>query len=75
MHPSCARLGHGREEKNPVFKCHSLWIGKATDDMKCVTYWNTVESPLVTQTEATMKVSGSVFILEQEEQGRETSLQ
>lgn len=39
----------------------------------CVTYWNTGGAPPFTQAEAAVKVNVSVFILEQEEQGRETS--
>lgn len=78
----CARLAQDwemgiknrRYHQNPVFKWHWLWIGSGTDDVTCVTYWNTGERPSVTQAEAAMEVNVSVFVLEQEEQGWETSL-
>ncbi len=45
------------------------------DKGKCVTYWNTAGAALVTQAEAAVKVNALVFLLKQEEQGRETSLE
>ncbi len=40
-----------------------------------MTYWNTAGAALVTQAEAAVKVNALVFLLKQEEQGRETSLE
>ena len=49
-------------------------IDNAIDNVKPVTYWGTAGAPLVTQAEAAVEVHVTVFTVDQEKHGGETSL-